>query len=158
MPIFTPIFTPDPNDDKITSCMDHIYKWINKRHPLDTRRMELFKLRFVFEENIQLAPLKFRTQSQCKIRVTRVPVGARRGNFSSKNTGRRARVGQISACIHPAIELRHTLFPHALCYKASVLNAPGKVTELIDARWISWGWMRSKGFFSEALPIRPLYY
>ena len=40
----TPIFTPKPNEVKIQSCMDFIYNWITERHPMDTRRMELFKL------------------------------------------------------------------------------------------------------------------
>ena len=40
----TPVFTPKPNEDEITSCMDIIADWITKRHPLDSRRMELFKL------------------------------------------------------------------------------------------------------------------
>ena len=34
------MFTPEPNKDEVTSCMD----WITERHPLDSRRMELFKL------------------------------------------------------------------------------------------------------------------
>ena len=40
----TPAFTPEPNEDKVTSCMDIITDWIAERHPLDSRRMELFKL------------------------------------------------------------------------------------------------------------------
>ena len=40
----TPIFTPEPNEDEVTSCMDIISDWIAERHPLDARRMELFKL------------------------------------------------------------------------------------------------------------------
>ena len=40
----TPVFTPEPNEDEIPSCMDIIADWIAKRHPLDSRRMELFKL------------------------------------------------------------------------------------------------------------------
>ena len=40
----TAVFTPEPNEDKVTSCMDNIADWIAERHPLDTRRMELFKL------------------------------------------------------------------------------------------------------------------
>ena len=28
-----PIFTPEPNEDKIKSCMDFIYDWITERHP-----------------------------------------------------------------------------------------------------------------------------
>ena len=38
------MFTPEPNEDKVTSCMDIIADWIAERHPLDARRMELFKL------------------------------------------------------------------------------------------------------------------
>ena len=38
------MFTPEPNEDEVTSCMDIIANWIAKRHPLDARRMELFKL------------------------------------------------------------------------------------------------------------------
>ena len=40
----TPVFTPEPNEDEVTSCMDIIAEWIAERHPLDARRMELFKL------------------------------------------------------------------------------------------------------------------
>ena len=40
----TPVFTPEPNEDEVTSCMDIIADWIAERHPLDARRMELFKL------------------------------------------------------------------------------------------------------------------
>ena len=40
----TPVFTPEPNEDGVTSCMDIIADWIAERHPLDERRMELFKL------------------------------------------------------------------------------------------------------------------
>ena len=40
----TLVFTPEPNEDEVTSCMDIIADWITKRHPLDSRRMELFKL------------------------------------------------------------------------------------------------------------------
>ena len=40
----TPIFIPEPNEDEIQSCMDFIYDWITQRHPLDTKRMELFKM------------------------------------------------------------------------------------------------------------------
>ena len=40
----TPVFTPEPNDDDVVSCMDIIADWIAERHPLDSRRMELFKL------------------------------------------------------------------------------------------------------------------
>ena len=40
----TPVFTPEPNKDEVTSCMDIISDWIAERHPLDARRMELFKL------------------------------------------------------------------------------------------------------------------
>ena len=40
----TPVFTPEPNEDEVTSCMDIIADWIAERHPLDSRRMELFKL------------------------------------------------------------------------------------------------------------------
>ena len=32
----TPIFTREPNDDEVTSCMDYIYQLIMERHPLDT--------------------------------------------------------------------------------------------------------------------------
>ena len=39
----TPVFTPEPNEDEVTSCMDIISDWIAERHPLDARRMELFK-------------------------------------------------------------------------------------------------------------------
>ena len=42
--LYSAISTPEPNNDKIISCIDHIYQSINKRHPLDTRRTELFKL------------------------------------------------------------------------------------------------------------------
>ena len=38
----TPVFTPEPNEDEVTSCMDIIADWIAERHPLDSRRMELF--------------------------------------------------------------------------------------------------------------------
>ena len=40
----TPVFTPEPNDDEVSSCMDILAEWIAERHPLDARRMELFKL------------------------------------------------------------------------------------------------------------------
>ena len=40
----TPVFPPEPNEDEVKSCMDIIADWIAKRHPLDSRRMELFKL------------------------------------------------------------------------------------------------------------------
>ena len=40
----TPVFTPEPNEDEILSCMDIIADWITERHPLESRRMELFKL------------------------------------------------------------------------------------------------------------------
>ena len=40
----TPVFTPEPNEDEVTSCMDIIADWIAEQHPLDARRMELFKL------------------------------------------------------------------------------------------------------------------
>ena len=40
----TPVFTPKPNEDEVVSCMDIITDWIAERHPLDSRRMELFKL------------------------------------------------------------------------------------------------------------------
>ena len=29
----TPIFTPEPNEDEILSCMDYVYSWITERHP-----------------------------------------------------------------------------------------------------------------------------
>ena len=40
----TPVLTPEPNEDEVTSCMDIIADWIAERRPLDSRRMELFKL------------------------------------------------------------------------------------------------------------------
>ena len=40
----TPGFTPEPNEDDVQSCMDIIADWISERHPLDSRRMKLFKL------------------------------------------------------------------------------------------------------------------
>ena len=40
----TSVFTPIPNWDEIQSCMDIIANLISERHPLDSRRMELFKL------------------------------------------------------------------------------------------------------------------
>ena len=40
----TPVFTPEPNEEEIQSCMDIISDWITERHPLNSRRMELFKL------------------------------------------------------------------------------------------------------------------
>ena len=40
----TPVFTPEPNEAEVTSCMDIIADWIAERHPLDSRRMVLFKL------------------------------------------------------------------------------------------------------------------
>ena len=33
----TPVFTPEPNEDEVTSCMDIIGDWIAERHPLDSR-------------------------------------------------------------------------------------------------------------------------
>ena len=39
-----PVFTREPNEDDVVSCMDIIADWIAERHPLDARRMELFKL------------------------------------------------------------------------------------------------------------------
>ena len=38
------MFTPEPNEDEVTSYMDIIADWIAERHPLNARRMELFKL------------------------------------------------------------------------------------------------------------------
>ena len=40
----TPVFTPEPNENEVTSCMDIIADWIAGRLPLDSRKMELFKL------------------------------------------------------------------------------------------------------------------
>ena len=40
----TPIFSPEPNEDVLMSCMDYLRNWIMERHPLDSRRIELFKL------------------------------------------------------------------------------------------------------------------
>ena len=40
----TSIFTSEPNEDEIQSCIDFIHYWIIECHPLDTRCMELFKL------------------------------------------------------------------------------------------------------------------
>ena len=40
----TPVFTPEPNEDEVISFIDIIADWIAERHPLDPRRMELFKL------------------------------------------------------------------------------------------------------------------
>ena len=31
-----PVFTPEPNEDKVVSCMDIIADWIAERHPLDS--------------------------------------------------------------------------------------------------------------------------
>ena len=36
--------TTRPYEDEVTLCMDIISDWIAERHPLDARRMGLFKL------------------------------------------------------------------------------------------------------------------
>ena len=39
----TPIFTPEPNEDEVMSCMNFIADLTTERPPFDSRTMELFK-------------------------------------------------------------------------------------------------------------------
>ena len=93
----TPVFTPRPNKDEITSCMDIIADWIAERHPLDSRRMELFKLlKEQGESMVQYLNRILDIADECD---STVPEGAattwRWGNVAVHQE-RSPRVGQIS--------------------------------------------------------------
>ena len=50
----TPIFTPDPNEDKVQSCMEFICSWITERHPLEvfTLSQELGETKVAYSTRI----------------------------------------------------------------------------------------------------------